>query len=57
MSKTVKNNNKNEVEKGKKLHYPDYTLSGIASKPKFFKGNKEVNPPKNYKPKCKLWPW
>lgn len=54
MSKTIKIR-KNYEEDKKRISYPDYKLDGLASKPKFFKGGKEIEPPKSYKPKCKLW--
>ena len=38
-----------------KLHVPDYTLDGVASKPKFYdKYGTEIDNP-NYRPKVKLW--
>jgi hypothetical protein len=47
---------KTKDKKVKKIHYPDYTLDGKASKPSFFNRlGKLICPPKNYKPKVKTW--
>jgi hypothetical protein len=38
-----------------KLNVPDYTLEGVASKPKFYdKDGNEIEKP-NYRPRFKFW--